>query len=68
MYNIAIIGGGVIGLTTAIAIQDKFKFLSKITIYTETRSPYTTGDVSAGLWGPYLLQETNIKSIMYVQI
>nr|XP_022907853.1 D-aspartate oxidase-like [Onthophagus taurus] len=56
--KIAVIGAGVIGLTTALKIQKEFGENIDVTIYTADKSPNTTGDVSAGLWTPYLLQDT----------
>lgn len=67
MSRIAVIGCGVIGLSTAIEIQKEIQ-QSEITIFTEELSPNTTGDVSAGFWTPYLLQNTPIDDVMYVQI
>lgn len=63
MSRIAIIGGGVIGLTTAIQIQKEISDVY-ITLFTEKLSPYTTGDVSAGLWTPYLLENTPLEDVM----
>lgn len=65
MRRIAIIGCGVIGLTTALEIQREINNV-KVTIFTENLSPNTTADVSAGLWSPYLLQNTPPESITYV--
>ncbi|KAB0801162.1 hypothetical protein PPYR_05516 [Photinus pyralis] len=64
MFNIAIIGGGVVGLSTANVIQDSLKSLAKITIYSENLSPNTTSDVAAGLWGPYLFFDTNPDQVL----
>lgn len=47
--NIAIIGAGVIGLTSAIElIQAGYK---KLTVYAENITPYTTSDVAAAICG-----------------
>lgn len=55
--NIAVIGGGIIGTTTALAIKEAFpKF--KVTLFSDVFSPHTTGDGSAGLWSPYILGNT----------
>lgn len=58
MYNVAVIGCGVIGLTSALEIQKVFGSSVKITIYTKDLSPNTTGDVAAGLIEPYLMENT----------
>lgn len=63
MYNIAVIGCGVIGLTSALAIQKRLGPSVKVTIFTEALSPNTTGDVAAGLWLPYLIQDTPKEDI-----
>lgn len=63
MKSIAVIGAGVIGVTTAIQIQKDVSNVS-VTIITAKLSPDTTGDVSAGLWGPYLLGDTPSIDIM----
>lgn len=64
MSKIAVIGAGVIGLTTAVAIQERFDSSVSVTIFTENVSPNTTGDISAGLWTPYLMKETPQEDIM----
>lgn len=67
MYNnIAVIGGGVVGVTTALQLQKDIKNC-KVTIFAEKWSPNTTGDVSAGLWTPYLLEDTPKSDITYVK-
>lgn len=62
MANVAVIGGGIIGLTSAVVIQSKFPNV-KITVITEQLSPNTTADGSAGFWEPYLLSETPEQDI-----
>lgn len=64
MFNIAIVGSGIIGLTTATVIQDCLKSTAKVTIYSENLSPNTTSDVAAGLWAPYLFFETSEDKIL----
>ena len=51
--QIAVIGAGVIGLSCAVKIIECFKDNVEIRIFSEKFSPNTTGDGSAGLWGPY---------------
>lgn len=62
--KIAIIGAGVIGSTTAIRLQEQFGKSISITIFSDAFSPHTTGDVSAGLWGPFLLCNTSPEKIL----
>ncbi|XP_067627602.1 D-amino acid oxidase [Eurosta solidaginis] len=60
--RVAVIGGGISGLPCAIQILEYFKSISspiEVTVYSEAYSPNTTGDGSAGLWGPYLLGRTS---------
>lgn len=63
MSKIAVIGAGVVGLTTAVAVQEKFGSSVSVTIFTENVSPNTTGDVSAGLWTPYITKDTPKEKI-----
>jgi glycine/D-amino acid oxidase-like deaminating enzyme len=54
LYNLgreaAVIGCGVIGLTTARLLQRKGV---KVTIYTKDEPPHTTSDVSGAFWAPF---------------
>ncbi|KAF5285526.1 hypothetical protein FQA39_LY16591 [Lamprigera yunnana] len=63
MRNVAIIGCGVIGLTTATAIQDEYKSAVRVTIFADKFSPNTTSDIAAGLWGPYIMQDTESEKL-----
>lgn len=62
--KIAIIGAGVVGTTTAIRLQELYGKRISLTIFSEEFSPNTTGDVSAGLWGPFLLGDTPQDKIL----
>ncbi|GJQ71197.1 hypothetical protein Trydic_g1094 [Trypoxylus dichotomus] len=62
--KVAVIGAGVVGLASAVRLQDQLGDRVKITIYTEDKSPNTTGDVSAGYWTPYLIQKTPADKII----
>ena len=55
--NIAIVGAGIIGVTSALAIKEALP-KAHVTIYGELFSPETTGDGSAGLWGPFIVGDT----------
>lgn len=55
--KVAVVGAGVIGMTTALQVQKTINNVA-VTLVTDKTSPNTTGDVSAGLWMPYLLQDT----------
>ncbi|XP_030386400.1 D-aspartate oxidase [Scaptodrosophila lebanonensis] len=62
MLQIGVIGAGVNGIASAIKILEHFKNVLKtpvqVTVLSEEFTPNTTGDGSAGLWGPYLLGGT----------
>ena len=62
MY-IAVVGAGVIGVTAAVAIQEAFP-AADVTIFADVFTPNTTGDGSAGLWGPYILADTDPEKIL----
>ncbi|KAM3958381.1 LOW QUALITY PROTEIN: D-amino acid oxidase 2 [Aphomia sociella] len=57
MVKIAVIGGGINGLSSAVKIKEKFKDADVVLISDEF-SPNTTGDGSGGLWYPYLCGNT----------
>lgn len=46
----AVIGGGVMGLTTARLLQDRG---FTVTIYARDLPPHTTSDIAGGQWSPY---------------
>ncbi len=54
--SIAILGCGVIGLTTAFELLDKGY---PVTIYASDFPPNTTSNIGAGLWDPFLLADKN---------
>ncbi|PSN50883.1 D-aspartate oxidase [Blattella germanica] len=60
--RIAVIGAGVIGMSTAVLAQEKIPGID-ITVISEKFTPHTTGDVSAGLWFPYCLKDTSPSDI-----
>ena len=56
-YRIIIVGGGIIGLTTACTLLEEYASIDnlQLTIISETFSPETTSDISGGFWEPYSL-------------
>ncbi|KAH9425322.1 hypothetical protein DERP_005927 [Dermatophagoides pteronyssinus] len=64
--KIAIVGGGIIGVTTGLAIQQYLEsdLIEMITIISQQWTPNTTGDVSAGLIYPYLAAPDTPKQQM----
>jgi glycine/D-amino acid oxidase-like deaminating enzyme len=66
-YRIIILGAGIIGLTTACTLLKEYvtnKNL-EVTIISETFSPETTGDVSAGYWQPYGLGNIDEQTLRW---
>lgn len=64
MKKIAVIGAGVNGLSSAVQIIEYFqRDQVQVTLISEKVTPNTTGDVSAGLWGPYLIGDTPAEKI-----
>ena len=56
--RLAIVGGGIIGLTTGLYLKRFGPRDLDIKIVTRETTPDTTADGAAGIWGPYLLDET----------
>ena len=54
--KICVIGAGVMGLSSAVRIQDTIP-VTDITIIADAFSPYTTSDGSAGFWNMFLVSE-----------
>jgi glycine/D-amino acid oxidase-like deaminating enzyme len=61
--HVAVIGAGIVGLSTAVLAQETIPGL-QVTLISEHFSPDTTGDVSAGLWMPYSLKDTPQSNIV----
>ncbi|XP_061762532.1 D-amino-acid oxidase-like [Nerophis ophidion] len=62
--RVAIIGAGVIGLSTAQSIYEQYhSIVSPLTIevYADRFTPLTTSDGAAGFWQPYLDDKGNLK-------
>lgn len=56
MKKVIVVGAGVNGLSCAVKLAENyFKQSVQVTVVSEDVSPNTTGDISAGLWGPYLI-------------
>ncbi|XP_076236568.1 D-aspartate oxidase-like [Calliopsis andreniformis] len=55
--RVAVIGAGIIGITSAVAVKDAFPQF-EVHVFADLFSPDTTGDGSAGLWSPYLVGDT----------
>ena len=55
--KVAIIGGGIIGTTSAFRLKKRFPWL-KINLIAAQLSPDTTSDIAAGWWEPHLDPDT----------
>lgn len=60
--RVAVVGAGIIGVTSAYAVKSAFPTYD-VKIFADAFSPDTTGDGSAGLWGPFLLSDTPVEDI-----
>ncbi|XP_076619516.1 D-aspartate oxidase-like [Colletes latitarsis] len=60
--RVAVVGAGIIGTTTALAVKTAFPRL-QVHVIADEFSPDTTGDGSAGFWSPYLLEDTPLDKI-----
>ena len=57
MPHIAVVGAGIMGLSTAVRLQEELPG-SDVTIIADRFSPDTTSDCAAGIWAPYLIADT----------
>ncbi|XP_076641847.1 D-aspartate oxidase-like [Halictus rubicundus] len=60
--RVAVVGAGIIGVTSAFAVKNAFPQF-EVCVFAEEFSPDTTGDGSAGLWSPYLVGDTPVDQI-----
>ena len=68
--NIAIIGGGIIGTSTALNLIRKYPECN-ITLIAKTFTPQTTSDGAAGHWEPFCMSgalEDDIKYFYFILI
>jgi hypothetical protein len=66
-YCITIIGAGIIGLTTACTLLKEYSLNEdfQLVIISETFSPETTGDISAGYWEPYGFESLDERTLRW---
>ena len=57
--QVAVVGGGVMGLTSARLLQDAGW---KVTIYTRDVARHTTSNVAGGEWGPFSVHDPAVSS------
>ena len=55
--RVAVVGGGVIGLTTALRMYERFP-TARLTVIAEKLATETTSEGAAGLWKPYAISGT----------
>uniref|UniRef100_A0A8C6GR14 D-amino-acid oxidase n=1 Tax=Mus spicilegus TaxID=10103 RepID=A0A8C6GR14_MUSSI len=67
--RVAVIGAGVIGLSTALCIHERYHPTQPLhmKIYADRFTPFTTSDVAAGLWQPYLSDPSNPQEAEWSQ-
>jgi len=66
--KVAVIGAGVIGLSTAQSIYEQYhSIVSPLTIeiYADRFTPLTTSDGAAGFWQPYLYDKGNVQETQW---
>ena len=66
--RVCVLGAGVIGLSTAVRIQEKSNDWGdipqvEVTLVADRFSPHTTSDGSGGFWEPYSLGSTPMASV-----
>ncbi|KAF5929193.1 hypothetical protein HPG69_019214 [Diceros bicornis minor] len=60
--RVVVIGAGVVGLSTALCIHDRYRPALQsleVKVYADRFTPLTNTDVAAGLWQPYLSNPSN---------
>ncbi|XP_068766858.1 D-amino-acid oxidase isoform X2 [Struthio camelus] len=66
--RVAVIGAGVIGLSTALCIHDQYHSLVpslELAVYADRYTPHTTSDGAAGLWQPYVHDDGNLQEMLW---
>ncbi|NXM56789.1 OXDA oxidase, partial [Illadopsis cleaveri] len=66
--RVAIIGAGVIGLSSALCVHEQFHGLVpslELEVYADRFTPHTTSDGAAGLWQPYLSDHGNLQETLW---
>ncbi|XP_008067592.1 D-amino-acid oxidase [Carlito syrichta] len=68
--RVVVIGAGVIGLSTALCIHERYHSVLQpldMKVYADRFTPLTTTDVAAGLWQPYLYDPSNPQEVDWSQ-
>ena len=62
MPHVCVIGAGIIGLSTALNVQEMLEGVT-VTIVAEDVTPNTTSDIAGGIWEPYLMGDTPEETV-----
>ena len=62
MTHVAVVGAGVIGLSTALHIRELMPNV-EVVVIADKFPPFTTTDVSGGFWEPHLVKDTPTDKI-----
>ncbi|XP_073917121.1 D-amino-acid oxidase isoform X2 [Castor canadensis] len=68
--RVVVIGAGVIGLSTALCIHERYHSVLQqldMKVYADRFTPFTTTDVAAGFWQPYLCNPSNQREVEWNQ-
>ncbi|KAK3089163.1 hypothetical protein FSP39_001392, partial [Pinctada imbricata] len=57
MTQVCVVGAGIIGLSSAVRIQESLGQSVHVTVIADQFSPDTTSDGSGGFWEPHLLND-----------
>uniref|UniRef100_A0A8B9NW54 D-amino acid oxidase n=1 Tax=Apteryx owenii TaxID=8824 RepID=A0A8B9NW54_APTOW len=66
--RVAVIGAGVMGLSTALCIHEQYHALVpalELAVYADRYTPHTTSDGAAGLWQPYLHDNGDLRETLW---
>nr|XP_003230569.2 PREDICTED: D-amino-acid oxidase [Anolis carolinensis] len=64
--RVAVVGAGVIGLSTALCIHEQHHSTGlEVEVYADTFTPHTTSDGAAGLWQPYVDDHGNAQETFW---
>jgi D-amino-acid oxidase len=66
LMRVVVIGAGVIGLSTALCIHERYHSVLQqldMKVYADRFTPFTTTDVAAGFWQPYLCNPSNQREV-----
>lgn len=67
--RVCILGGGINGFSSALRVLEYLRTVYpdgtfEVNVLSDRFTPNTTGDGSAGLWGPYLLGSTEPARVL----